>query len=186
VDLVDEFGRKLMTAHRHWAIKITANNGDQFTAIGELEMRGSVGGADQTDPVTAQTAASATSEFSAAFADEHAFDDSTTGSNGWWTTSAAPFPHRLAYDFTSPINIVQIAVSAPNGSTGITAAPQDFEIQYSDLASPDVNDDADWTTERSYSGETAWSLGEQRLYFAAPADSGILSIPLRQSVARGS
>ncbi len=131
-----------MAAHRYWRIHITAIQGlETFMAMAEVQMRTSVGGADQCTGGTA----SASDEFSASFAASKAVDDdaatawSCNTATNWWK-----------YDFGTAKDIVEYTIQAHNSVPD--RSPKDFTLQWSD-------DDTNWTTADTQAGITGWTAG---------------------------
>lgn len=132
-------------AARYWRIYVTANNGDGFLSMNEVELRLTAGGADQASGGTA----SASSSY---FGDNgnRAFDNNTTDVNSW-VTSWAGGPEWLRYDFGAGNDkaIAEVAIW-PESTTSYTRAPKDFKIQSS-------ADGSTWTDAATYATITGWS-----------------------------
>jgi hypothetical protein len=137
-----------MAAHRYWRIYITSNtSGGPHLDCSEIEMRTSVGGADQCTGGTA----SASSEVGG-FEASKAFDNSTGTT---WYTPSSNLPAWVKYDFGSgnDKDIVEVALTcwSPNEH------PRDWSLQYSD-------DNSTWTTLFAATSLTAWSANETRAF----------------------
>ncbi|MBL0420518.1 discoidin domain-containing protein [Ramlibacter sp. AW1] len=131
-----------MAAHRYWRVYVTANNSNGSTGYAgflELELRASIGGADECTGGTAS--ASGVDGINAA---ANAFDNNT--STRWY--SSGTLPSWIKYDFGAgnAKDIVEFAGKSP-GVAQYT--PRDFELQYSD-------DNSSWTPLITVKGETNW------------------------------
>ena len=82
-----------MSAYRYWRIVITAQPDENYAVLAEIELHTSVGGAD----VTGSGTASASSEFSSAYAAAKAF--ANDGGSTYWRSGSSPKPHWIQYDF---------------------------------------------------------------------------------------
>jgi hypothetical protein len=147
-----------MSAHRYWRIYITAvcgNVGEGLNgatgpcSIKEVELRASLGGADETGSGTASALSS-----DGGAPPANAFDNDTA--TAWGTSFLGPFPVWLKYDFGSgnDKDIVEIAlrpVTQPNW------CPRDFLIQYSD-------DDSAWTTLYTVENFCDWNASANTLF----------------------
>jgi hypothetical protein len=132
-----------MAAHRYWRIYIHEKSGAAtFSAIAELELRTSIGGAD----VTGSGTASANSVTGGAAANAV---DNNTGTI--WGTSTGAVPHWWAYDFGSgqDKDIVELSITSRSSSAG--SAPGRFELQYSD-------DNTNWSTQLFCHVDTSWPI----------------------------
>lgn len=116
-----------MAAHRHWALSMLARPGSgNGVGVSEIEMRGSVGGADLCVGGTA----SGVSNFGHVPA--NAFDNNNTtiwhnaGTGGLWA--------RLAYQFLTDVDVVEIKVrNAPaTPYSGIQFGPLACRVEWSD------------------------------------------------------
>lgn len=141
---------------RYWRLLFTSNNGSglNFVGVQEIELRSAPGGPDLTSPSTLATASSyypgdgltPGKAVDNNYSDyQHAF---------WLSAQAAPFPHWLALDMGTSVEIREIALWPQNwAGGGLQRAPKDFEIQTSD-------DGYGWRTVRSVTGLTSWVLGQ--------------------------
>jgi hypothetical protein len=129
-----------MSAHRYWRLYATAGNGDPNMGISEIQLRASLGGADETGSGTP----AASSGTAAA-----AFDNNNAVS---LTTTSGAYPHWISYDFGAgnDKDIVEIAIIC---RSQIRFAPTDFQLQYSD-------DNSAWTTLFAIKGEGRWTSGQ--------------------------
>ena len=141
-----------MSAHRHWRIYITANDGDAaYTGLSEIEWLD----AGDVDLTTGKTASASSQAGGAA---SNAIDDDQ---NTKWVTNAwQSIPSWHAVDFGVPV--APVSVSLRPQKLAPSRAPTAFDIQYSD-------DGAAWVTHSSVSGSTGWAELERRVYvIAAP------------------
>ena len=136
-----------MPSDRYWRINCTHEAGEDYVIIYEIEMRATIGGADQTS--TSNTIFS--SEVNSSNEAANAFDD--TNSSRWVskhkTLDAAPW---IGQDFGSAQTIAEITIYTDNGDR----PPSAIEIQHSP-------DNSTWTTTDTYSGLT-WSSGETKTF----------------------
>ena len=142
----------IIGSHVYWRIYITASDSvDPWKAqIGEMEYRATLGGADQAAGGTA-TASSTYSSFPPA----NGFDDDTATS--WACDIDVALPQWLQYQFSSAVEVAQVAITSGITEARADRAPNDFLIQYSD-------DGSNWTTALSVAGEPDWGVTETRLY----------------------
>lgn len=137
-----------MAAHRYWRIYVTASNGTTWHQIGaELELRQSIGGADESSVGTA----SASGQISNDYAASKAFDN-TAGT--MWNAPAAT--GRLQFAFATNREVVEYTVAARNDGF-LTDTPKNWTFEYSDNGTS-------WSTAHTVTNATGWSLGEVRTY----------------------
>lgn len=130
-------------AYRYWRIYITAINGDaNYAAFAEIEIRGTVGGADLT---TASTPTSQSSYYT--FYQATQTRDNSTGTF-WLSDTNAHINSWCRYDLTTASTVAQVAIYPYVGV--LTWAPKDFVIQGSD-------DGTTFTDVKSFTGVTDWS-----------------------------
>lgn len=137
-------------AHRYWRIYVTAANGSTYTAICEVELRASAGGADETGSGTA-----ASSSNYPTLTPDKAFDNSTVQANGW--ASNGGFPCWLSYDFGAGVTkeIVEVAIHF-NVSGFLDQSPTAWSLQYSD-------DNSAWTT--AFDVSSLWTVNNTQQVF---------------------
>lgn len=138
-----------MAAHRYWRIYITEKSGAAtFSAIEELELRSSAGGAD----VTGSGTASANNSSGGAAANAV---DNDTGTI--WATGAGALPHWWAYDFGAgnDQDIVEVSITSRSSTAG--SAPGAFQLQYSD-------DGSTWTTRLFCNVEGVWPVSTTHVF----------------------
>lgn len=128
-----------MAAHRYWRLHIAGQNGGSFSGallvlLTEVEMRTSVGGADQC---TGGTAIGQPGYASAAAEDPPKAFDNNTGT--WWqgyfnnvTDTARPRPCAIGYDFGAgnEKDIVEIGISAH--ASYLDRTPRNVVVEASD------------------------------------------------------
>lgn len=137
---------------RYWRIQITANNGDSFYCIQEVEFRLSGGGADVTTTSTPVTASSTLGGYPATLM----VDNNTTNDQNVWVSASAPGTVNLVFDLGSGQNIAELAIMPQNNAgVGPGRAPKDFTI----ASSPD---NSTWTTEKTVTNSTGWTAGVYR------------------------
>lgn len=131
----------------YWRLYVSDNQSGGYTNIAELELRGSVGGADLTSP---GGPAKIDSAYFGASSDLEVFDNDT----GTFWESGGTTPHWVWYAFGKDVDIAQISIK-----TGPTAgeSPKDFKLQFS-------GDGSTWTDALTVTGETGWTGGEVRLF----------------------
>ncbi|MEN9885682.1 MAG: Bordetella phage [Pseudomonadota bacterium] len=157
-----------MAAHRYWRVCITANNGDSYYSIQEIELRGSVGGADLTTP--AMTAATNNAFLPAANAFDNDFADYFSP---WLSNPGASTPLWVSIDLGSAQSVAELAMWCQNYAGGPARAPQDFKLQSSD-------DNSSWTDEASFTGVTTWAAGTAKTF--AIGGGGPVDTPINPGV----
>ncbi len=141
-----------MTAHVYWRINVSANAGDaSFLAIAEVEMRATVGGADQCAGGTGLASAS----FSASFDGPKAFDNSAAT---YWATPSGTLSGWLRYQFASAVEVAEYTIQAHPSAP--SRSPSAWALEWSD-------DGSAWTPLETRSGFTSWTNGQIRT-FAVP------------------
>lgn len=150
-----------MASARYWRIYITANNGDSYTAISELEFRAESGGADLTSPSMACSQSSYYSDWTAA----RAVNNSIGSAGNCWVTAGDAPPHWAWFDFGSPVAPVELVIWGESGLPG--RSPKDFQIQYSDDATT-------WTTLATFTNVTGWSDSARTFTLVAYQVSGVV------------
>lgn len=150
-------------AHDYWRLNISANNGDTYLSIQEIELL--IGGVDQTSNPTGSgtNIANASSWFSGTSTATQAFDGNyVTAGNSWVTAAVAAGVGWISYRFGYPtpgtraIDAVKIWPQVGL----VNRAPRDFTIE----TSPDGTT---WTVQKTVTGQTGWVSGTPRT-FALP------------------
>lgn len=143
--------------YRFYRLKLASNNGGG-TIVGthELGLRESLGGAS-----VAVGAGGLATASRADLAPAMAFDGSAASGNGWADTSANAVNTKwLMYDFGSAnsANVVQYTVASyPTSSSTAARSPNSWTLQAS-------NDLITWDDLDTVSGETGWTLTEERVF----------------------
>ena len=139
--------------HVFWRVHITSSaaSGYDFSGIAEVEMRATVGGADQCSGGTAIS----DSQFdTSTYAQTNAFDNNSATR---WTSTDTAFPHWIRYQFASAVSVAQLSLQAPHITGEAPNSPRDFTLQWSD-------DGSAWTTVLTVTGQPAWAASEIRLF----------------------
>ena len=144
-----------MALHRYWRVYITESNSgpDNFIRLYEVELRGSVGGADQCNGGTA----SASHNTSTAY---KLFNNNEAGD--YWINGGPSAPCWFQYDFGygNAVSVAELRIL--NGSSN-TQSPKAFSLQWSD-------DGSNFITTSSWLNITGWIGGVEKL-FAITASS---------------
>ena len=138
-----------VASYRYWRIFILNNNGDvDFIALTEVELRGSVGGADSTTPATPVTAST---QYDGTYGPEYTVDNFLSTTPLWISSPSAVTNQWLRYDLGTPTAIAQVAMcfNEPNGPG---RSPKDLRIEGS-------NDGTNFTTVKTFLGNTSWPDG---------------------------
>lgn len=141
-------------AHRYWRLNFVYTGGGSGLAVGEVELRAIVGGADLTNPTTPVTALSA---WSAAYSADKSIDNNNAT---LYATSGTNAFGYLSYDLVTPQPIEEVMIRA-RADTAPNTSPVCVGVQFSD-------DNVKWTTAWTFTVPDAWSLGQVRT-FVAPA-----------------
>ena len=134
----------------YWRLNVSAGQGSPFSVIAELELRTSVGGADQT---VSGGPSNADSYFTTGYEPGKAFDNSAAVT---WSSNNAAYPHWLYYRFPADVTIVEYVITAAV-PTDNQYAPKTWTLQYS-------GDGVTWTTADTQTNVAAWSSNESRTY----------------------
>ncbi len=125
----------------YWRLRMPNNPNNLSLQIREIEMRGSVGGADQCSGGTA-TSSSGTAA--------SAFDDSSVSLNG-----SGSYAEWVQYQFPSAVEVVELSFQVAEGDYG----PRVIQLQYS-------NDGTTWTAWAHWIG-LSWTDDETKVLNAA-------------------
>lgn len=154
-----------MAAHLYWRINVSANDGSiNFLAIAEVEMRASVGGADQC---TGGTATASSND--ATTPPANAFDNSNSTV---WSTPNLTLSGWLRYQFASAVDVAEYTIRSHPTSGGQNRSPKDFTLEWSDNGTS-------WTVADTRANVTGWTYGETKTFVVG----AITSARLFQSVA---
>lgn len=145
----------ISTAARYWRIYITANNGDAYTAIQEIEFHSTIGGGDETLTSSPYSQSSFYVDGGGSADARRAIDNLFVEPQYSYTsqTGVAP-PHWLSFDLASEKSIVEVKIWPQNFAGGPARAPKDFKIQRSSggLGAGEV-----WTDVAEFTGITGWA-----------------------------
>lgn len=141
----------IVQSYRYLRIYITANNGDTYTSLQEIEISSTVGGNDITTPSTPASQSSY-------FGDHIAVASKLVDNNfieyqlSVWVTDGTSAPHWVSFDLASIRELVELRMWPQNYSGGAARAPKDFIIQGS-------NDNLTWNDIKAFSNVTDWVEG---------------------------
>lgn len=141
-----------MALHRYWRIQAKAIQAGSNFALAEIQMRIVAGGADQTAPGGAVLSSS---DF-AGLPKANAVDDNTA--THWATLTNQQIDGWIGYDFGSPIELVEVVLTARNDSS-FAQACSIFHVAGSD-------DGIAWTDYKRHTAAT-WTIGASQT-FAVP------------------
>lgn len=134
-----------LVSARYWRIRTLDNQSLGSTAAASsagIEMRSLIGG---TNIATGGTASASNSNSGAA---SNAFDGNPT--TNWITGNFSYGTHWIAYDFGSPVSVVEIVYSKRSDSFGPNEAPLYGDVQYS-------SDNTNWFTSWPFFSSTLWT-----------------------------
>jgi hypothetical protein len=123
-----------------------ADAGNNWLQMAEIEMRGTVGGADQCNGGTP----SVYNQFSS-FGAANCFDNNNT--TQWWSGTTT-LPGWVQYDFAATVSVAQLSLKDYSDHNN-GGPPTAFQLQYWDGSA--------WQTVLTQSGLT-WTTGEQKLF----------------------
>lgn len=143
-----------MASHRYWRVYVTAIDspgaasyygGNPAVVIGEIELRATIGGSDQTDPSDSY---SASSTFNGS--PDYAFDDA--GGGYWNAGDGAVLPQWIQFDagVGNAIDVAELFIVADPYDELL--APTDLSLRYSDNG-------VDFTIAKAWTGETILAGG---------------------------
>lgn len=138
-------------SYRYWRIFILNNNGDGgHLALNEVELRGSVGGADITTPATPVTAST---QYYETYGPEYTVANSLSVESLWISYPYVTTNQWLRYDLGTTTAIAQVAMCWNAASmAGAGTSPKDLRIEGS-------NDGTNFTTVKTFLGNTSWPDG---------------------------
>jgi hypothetical protein len=128
-----------------WRVRATATDGGNEIGIGEMEMRITPGGADQTSGGTACGSCFSEGTYAAGF---------DNNSSVFWSSSSA-LAGWLGYKFSGTKELAEVVITSRGGGFQ-NQAPKDFTIDYWDVDH--------WQTAHTYTGETGWTASQSRTY----------------------
>lgn len=142
-------------SYRYWRIFMLNSNSPHYFALNEVELRGSVGGADTTTPATPVTASTL---FSSAYVPQYTVDNLLGEESLWISTISSVTNQWLCYDLGTPTAIAQVAMCWNAGSqAGPGTSPKDLRIEGS-------NDGTSFTTVKTFLGNTSWPAGAFKVF----------------------
>lgn len=144
-----------MAAYRYWRIYVTANNGNAYTAISELELRTSFGGSDTTTPST--PAYQSTYYVPNSSTAEKAVNNIQGNGSNSWVSDGSALPQWIYYDLGTAQDIQEVQMYCEPGAT--TRGPKDFLIQGS-------SDASSWVTQRTLTNVTGWVDNTPKIFTA--------------------
>ena len=136
-------------SYRYWRIFILNNNGDvNYISLNEIELRGSVGGADLTSPTTP---VAASTQYNGTYDPKYTVDN-FLGVSPWWVSVQAAITNQwLLYDLGTAKAVAQVAMCF-NDPAAPGRSPKDLRIEGS-------NDGTTFTTVKTFLGNTSWTVG---------------------------
>lgn len=136
-------------SYRYWRIFILNNNGDvNYISLNEIELRGSVGGADLTSTTTP---VAASTFYDGTYDPRYTVDNSLGATPTWVSASFAVANQWLRYDLGTPTALAQVAMCF-NEPAAPGRSPKDLRIEGS-------NDGTSFTTVKTFLGNTSWTNG---------------------------
>ena len=114
------------TAYRYWQLYIYTNNGGAYTAICEISLRATPGGATLTNPSTPAIASSAYGPYGASLSVDGKLDYYDV----WIADGAAN--QSIAYDLLTPVVLRELAIF-PSGYTS-KRNPKNFVVRGSNVS----------------------------------------------------
>ena len=115
-----------MAAHLYWALLIRPRPGASIAAVAELQLRGTIGGADLC------TGGAAIGAHSGSTTAAQAFDDDAATI---WSIDNASAGTRLGYAFATAVSVAQVYLQLPGAGAsrpGVDYGPGLVVVQYSD------------------------------------------------------
>lgn len=136
-------------AHKFWRIVISRNNGNAYTTLSEVQMRATVGGADQCTGGFASCSGMGDPAWNA----DKVFDDN--GSTFW--AQQVQSGAWVMYEFASPVDVAEYTLSPTPDGSSLAQSPKSFTLEFSD-------DGINWGFADARTGQTGWTLGEVRAF----------------------
>ena len=113
-------------AYRYWQLYIYTNHGDAYTAICEISLRATPGGATLTNPSTPAIASSTYQPYGASLS-----VDGKLGYYDVWIAGGA-VNQSIAYDLLTPVVLRELAIF-PSGNTS-KRNPKNFVVRGSNVS----------------------------------------------------
>ena len=142
---------------RYFRIYITANNGDAYTSMQEIELRALASGPDLTSPSTPSNQSSFFPNDYNTAAKLVDNDLSDYAKSTWVTATGAVLPQWVSFDFGVSTTLLELAIWPQNLTAILARAPKDFQIQVSE-------DGVLWTTAVSFTNITGWVAGTAKTF----------------------
>lgn len=150
---------------RHWRINITANNGDPFTTLKEVQfVKADNSLVNRTSIIATQSSAYRPTDSAADLVDGNTTSDDTSA---WATAVGQAVPSWVAFDLGSAQAIKRIEIM-PQSFNLPARAPRDFTIQSS-------TNGVDWTTVKTVVGAALWVADTYRA-IELPSTDGTLPV----------
>lgn len=143
-------------ASRYWRMVVLSTTNSPVTdgaaSMAEMTYRSIPGGAN----IATGGVASASNTYPGLSA-SNAFDGNP--STLWGTASGNGAGSWIKYEFTSPVSVSEVTVTARNDAPnyGVSQTPRSFRIERSD-------DNSTWTTEWTVSDTGAWANGQTKTF----------------------
>ncbi len=143
-----------MASYRYWRLYAAAvgphtSSNSYYLSFGEVELRGTVGGANLATTTGNMTASSTFPDTTPGAL----IDGSVTVPAGRWVTNSESMPHWWRYDFGSATEIREVMLRVANEADGASRSPTEWVIQGS-------TDDSTWVTVQRYT-QTSWTQNAQ-------------------------
>lgn len=143
-------------AYRWFRVFIASTPGGNYCAIGEIELRATLGGADLT---TTSTPVYAASSFSST-PPPRAVDNILNDASRVWINDNTGYPTWFALDMGTPQTVVQVAMApqpTESGTPRLDRSPNNFVIQGSNDPTSIVSLVTNWKTLAAFEGVTGYA-----------------------------
>lgn len=138
----------------------SVQGGGNYVTIGELQFRGTIGGATLCTGGTAFADSYYTSGTYGPLTADKAFDGTNAIANSW-ISNVTSLPHHVGYIFAAPVDIAEIAISWPPGYGANNEQPKGVSLQGSN------DGGSTWTTIQSLTLAT-FTSGETKTLTVIP------------------
>lgn len=138
--------------YRFMRLLVSANNGDSYLTVQEIEFRETLGGPDVTTPVNSTDQSSYFVQDGANAA--KMIDNNLTDVLNSWTTGPGGLPQWASFDLGVPRTIQEVAIWRQPASWANGREPKNFIIQGSNT-SLTAND---WVDLKSFANKTSWPV----------------------------
>lgn len=154
----DEIAAFAGPSYRWLLIRITANNGNTYTSMQEIEIASEVDGPDITRPYPengySQSSFYAPLGNNASKLIDNNLIDYT---NSAWVSDGYALEHWVAIDLKEQRSMSQVKIYAQNYAEGLFRAPKDFKIQGS-------NDGVTFDDIATFTDVTGWALSAPKVF----------------------